>query len=69
MITKKIGWIGCGNMGGAILSGALESGGILCKQRPDFSQLIVPRPQRRIEIVNNPAHGVPPGRVTAYRRR
>ena len=26
MITKKIGWIGCGNMGGAILHGALESG-------------------------------------------
>lgn len=26
MITKKIGFIGCGNMGGAILSGALESG-------------------------------------------
>ena len=26
MITKKIGWIGCGNMGGAILRGALESG-------------------------------------------
>ena len=26
MITQKIGLIGCGNMGGAILSGALESG-------------------------------------------
>lgn len=26
MITKKIGFIGCGNMGGAIFSGALESG-------------------------------------------
>ena len=26
MITKKIGIIGCGNMGGAILYGALESG-------------------------------------------
>lgn len=26
MIAKKIGWIGCGNMGGAILHGALESG-------------------------------------------
>lgn len=26
MITQKIGVIGCGNMGGAILSGALESG-------------------------------------------
>ena len=26
MITKKICWIGCGNMGGAILHGALESG-------------------------------------------
>ena len=26
MITKKIGMIGCGNMGGAILSGALDSG-------------------------------------------
>ena len=26
MITKKIGWVGCGNMGGAILHGALESG-------------------------------------------
>lgn len=26
MITKKIGFIGCGNMGGAILSGALSSG-------------------------------------------
>lgn len=26
MITKKIGFIGCGNMGGAILFGALESG-------------------------------------------
>ena len=26
MITKKIGWIGCGNMGGAIRRGALESG-------------------------------------------
>ena len=26
MITKKIGFIGCGNMGGAILYGALESG-------------------------------------------
>lgn len=26
MVTKKIGFIGCGNMGGAILSGALESG-------------------------------------------
>ncbi len=26
MITQKIGIIGCGNMGGAILSGALESG-------------------------------------------
>ena len=25
-ITKKIGFIGCGNMGGAILYGALESG-------------------------------------------
>lgn len=25
MITKKIGIIGCGNMGGAILYGALES--------------------------------------------
>ncbi len=26
MITQKIGFIGCGNMGGAILSGALDSG-------------------------------------------
>ena len=26
MINKKIGFIGCGNMGGAILYGALESG-------------------------------------------
>ena len=26
MITKKLGFIGCGNMGGAILYGALESG-------------------------------------------
>ena len=26
MITKKLGIIGCGNMGGAILYGALESG-------------------------------------------
>ena len=26
MVTKKIGIIGCGNMGGAILYGALESG-------------------------------------------
>ena len=26
MITKKIGIIGCGNMGGAILYGALKSG-------------------------------------------
>ena len=26
MINKKIGFIGCGNMGGAILFGALESG-------------------------------------------
>lgn len=26
MITKKVGFIGCGNMGGAILFGALESG-------------------------------------------
>lgn len=26
MITKKIGFIGCGNMGGAILDGALKSG-------------------------------------------
>ena len=26
MITKKIGIIGCGNMGGAILYGALEIG-------------------------------------------
>ena len=25
-ISKKIGFIGCGNMGGAILYGALESG-------------------------------------------
>lgn len=31
MITKKIGIIGCGNMGGAILSGALESG-VLAKE-------------------------------------
>ncbi len=31
MITKKIGVIGCGNMGGAILYGALESG-ILAKE-------------------------------------
>lgn len=28
MITKKIGIIGCGNMGGAILYGALESGAL-----------------------------------------
>ena len=28
MITKKIGIIGCGNMGGAILYGALKSGGL-----------------------------------------
>jgi len=27
MNTQKIGIIGCGNMGGAILYGALESGG------------------------------------------
>ena len=32
MITKKIGIIGCGNMGGAILYGALESGIITCEQ-------------------------------------
>ena len=32
MITKKIGIIGCGNMGGAILYGALESGIINCGQ-------------------------------------
>ncbi|MDY5986728.1 pyrroline-5-carboxylate reductase [Sporofaciens sp. SGI.106] len=31
MITKKIGIIGCGNMGGAILYGALESG-VLAKE-------------------------------------
>ena len=31
MITKKIGWIGCGNMGGAILHGALKSG-VLAKE-------------------------------------
>lgn len=31
MITKKIGFIGCGNMGGAILFGALESG-VLAKE-------------------------------------
>lgn len=31
MVTKKIGIIGCGNMGGAILSGALESG-VLAKE-------------------------------------
>ena len=31
MITKKIGIIGCGNMGGAILYGALESG-VLSKE-------------------------------------
>jgi len=30
-ITKKIGFIGCGNMGGAILYGALESG-VLAKE-------------------------------------
>ena len=30
-ITKKIGFIGCGNMGGAILYGALESG-VLSKE-------------------------------------
>lgn len=29
MVTKKIGIIGCGNMGGAILYGALESGVLL----------------------------------------
>ena len=32
MITQKIGIIGCGNMGGAILYGALESGVIAAKQ-------------------------------------
>ena len=31
MVTKKIGVIGCGNMGGAILYGALESG-VLAKE-------------------------------------
>lgn len=31
MITKKIGFIGCGNMGGAILYGALQSG-VLTKE-------------------------------------
>ena len=31
MMTKKIGFIGCGNMGGAILFGALESG-VLAKE-------------------------------------
>ena len=31
MITKKLGIIGCGNMGGAILFGALESG-VLAKE-------------------------------------
>ena len=30
-VTKKIGIIGCGNMGGAILYGALESG-VLSKE-------------------------------------
>ena len=32
MVTQKIGIIGCGNMGGAILKGALESGVISPKQ-------------------------------------
>ncbi|MEI3210514.1 MAG: NAD(P)-binding domain-containing protein [Lachnospiraceae bacterium] len=41
MVTKKIGVIGCGNMGGAILYGALESG-VLAKRMYTFTTLTLP---------------------------
>ena len=57
MINKKIGFIGCGNMGGAILFGALESG-VLPKENAYVYDISPAMMEKAFEIAGYPEEEV-----------